>query len=183
MDRCVYAELEGAKIGLRQVDSERIPVLVDMSSNLSPGMKSWIWTVAGGCALAATPEYTMDVLGTRLLDKTNSLDYAFGVSMGGHPLGSRSGTAEAPDNFWDAVAGLKGRANFGADRKWFIPYYVDVGTGQSQLTWQASTGVGYQFGWGSALATWRHLDYSFKSDSKIESTDFNGPIIGVSFHF
>ena len=81
------------------------------------------------------------------------------------------------------MVGLKGRANFGADGKWFIPYYVDVGTGQSQLTWQVSAGVGYRFGWGSVLATWRYLDYNFKSDSKIESMNFSGPTIGVSFQF
>ena len=36
-----------------------------------------------------------------------------------------------------------------------MPYYVDVGTGQSQLTWQVNAGLGYQFDWGSVLATWR----------------------------
>jgi hypothetical protein len=180
----VYADLGGAKTGLRQVDSGLLPVPVDLSANLSLDMKSWIWTVAGTYALAATPEYTMDVLGgARLLDMTNTLDYAFSASAGGHPLGGLSGTAEASDNFWDAVVGLKGRANFGADRKWFIPYYVDVGTGQSQLTWQVSTGVGYQFDWGSVVATWRYLDYKFKSDSNIQSMSFNGPTIGVSFQF
>jgi len=79
------------------------------------------------------------------------------------------------------VVGLKGRAYFGDERKWFIPYYVDVGAGQSQLTWQVSAGVGYQFDWGSVLATWRYLDYDFDSDSKIESLSLNGPTIGVAF--
>ena len=55
----VYADLGGAKVGLRQVDGGRVPLPVDLTSNLSLDMKSWIWTVAGTCALAATPEYTI----------------------------------------------------------------------------------------------------------------------------
>ncbi len=54
----------------------------------------------------------------------------------------------------------------GDERKWFVPFYVDVGTGQSKLTWQINAGVGYQFDWGALVASWRYLDYSFKSDSK-----------------
>ncbi len=180
----VYADLGGGKVGLRQVDGGRVPLPVDLTSNLGLDMKSWSWTVAGTYALAATPEYTMDVLGgARLLDMTSTLDYAFSASASGDPLAGRSGTSELSKNFWDAVVGLKGRANFGADRKWFIPYYVDGGTGQSQLTWQVSARVGYRFGWGSVIGTWRYLDYNFKSDSKIESMSFNGPTIGVAFQF
>jgi len=32
---------------------------------------------------------------------------------------------------------------FGESRKWFVPYYLDVGTGESDLTWQAMGGIGY----------------------------------------
>jgi hypothetical protein len=39
--------------------------------------------------------------------------------------------------------GVKGRYTFGDDGKWFVPFYLDVGTGQSQLTWQISSGLGY----------------------------------------
>jgi hypothetical protein len=37
-------------------------------------------------------------------------------------------------NNWDAIVGLKGRATFGEEHRWFVPYYLDVGTGESSLT-------------------------------------------------
>jgi hypothetical protein len=61
--------------------------------------------------------------------------------------------------------------------------YLDVGAGQSQLTWQVNAGLGYQFDWGSVIATWRYLDYNFKSGSRIESMNFNGPTVGVAFRW
>jgi hypothetical protein len=33
------------------------------------------------------------------------------------------------------------------------------------------------------LAGWRYIDYNFKSDSRIESLDFNGPLIGIAFNW
>jgi len=114
---------------------------------------------------------------------SNTLGYTFSASTSGNPLAGRSGTAEVSANFWDAIVGLKGKVNFGAERTWFIPYYVDVGAGQSKLTWSVNAGVGYQFGWGSVIATWRYMDYQFKSSSRVESMSFNGPTIGASFQF
>ena len=79
--------------------------------------------------------------------------------------------------------GLKGRIIGGASRKFFIPYYVDVGTGNSRLTWQAIGGLGYAFGWGDVIATWRYLDYDFKSGRAIQSIRLSGPVIAASFRW
>ena len=79
--------------------------------------------------------------------------------------------------------GVKGRYNFGAQREWFVPFYADVGTGESDLTYMLFGGLGYQFRWGSVLAGWRYVDYKFKSDSQIERLDFNGPMVGVGFNW
>ena len=83
----------------------------------------------------------------------------------------------------DAIIGVKGRYTFGESRKWSVPFYLDVGTGQSDLTWQAAVGVGYAFQWGEVSALWRYLDYKFKSSSKIEDMNFNGPQIGLTFRW
>ena len=76
---------------------------------------------------------------------------------------------------------MKGRLRFGANREWFVPYYADVGTGDSDVTWQAIGGIGYSFKWGQVIAAWRYLDYKFKESSAIEKLNFNGPAIGVGF--
>ena len=98
-------------------------------------------------------------------------------------LPTRSGEASVDGTNWDAIVGLKGRYYFGAERKWFLPYYVDVGTGQSKLTWEINAGVGYTFDWGSVVATWRYLDYNFKSGDALQSMNMNGALIGVAFQF
>ena len=78
---------------------------------------------------------------------------------------------------------MKGQVKFGEDKKWFVPYYLDVGTGDSDLTWQAMLGAGYAFDWGDLVAVWRYLDYDMPSGDLIESLDANGAAIGVTFHF
>ncbi len=52
----------------------------------------------------------------------------------------------------------KGRLTFGDNREWFVPNYFDVGTGQTDLTWQAIGGLGYGFKWGEVIAVWRCPD-------------------------
>ena len=76
-----------------------------------------------------------------------------------------------------------GRFAFGPQREWFVPYYVDVGTGESDLTWQIFGGLGYAFKWGDVLVGWRYLDYEFKSGSRLEDANLNGPMIGLGFHW
>ena len=128
------------------------------------------------------PTATTDLIfGARLLDMTNTLKWTFSADV--PPLPGRSGSGEAALSNWDAVLGVKGRVNVGEGRKWFVPYYADVGTGESKLTWQLQAGLGYQFDWGAVLATWRYLDYEFKDSSKVQSLTMNGPTIGVSFKF
>jgi hypothetical protein len=64
-----------------------------------------------------------------------------------------------------------------------VPYYLDIGAGDSDFTWQAIAGVGYSFGWGDVLGVWRYLDYDTPNNDPIQNADFNGPAIGVTFHF
>ncbi len=87
------------------------------------------------------------------------------------------------ENNWDAIIGLKGRAFIGNERKWFVPYYVDIGAGESKFTWQLNGGIGYAFDWGAVVASWRYLDYSFKSSSRVTDMNFSGPLVGVAFKF
>jgi hypothetical protein len=176
----VYADFGASKQGSRDFTVDHQPVSVD--ANLQLDVKSWIWTLAGTYNLATTPDYTLDVLGgVRYLDLAQTLGWTLSTTI--PQLPGRSGSADADITNWDAVVGIKGRAMLGADRKWFIPYYLDVGTGESKFTWQINAGVGYNFDWGSVIATWRYLDYEFKSGNTVESMNFNGPTIGLAFRW
>jgi hypothetical protein len=54
-----------------------------------------------------------------------------------------------------ALIGLCGKLAFSSDGQWFLPYYVDIGSGDSDLTWQAATGLGYGFRWGEIAGIYR----------------------------
>jgi hypothetical protein len=93
----------------------------------------------------------------------------------------RSGKVKESLSNWDALIGVRGRFAFGADYTWFVPYYLDVGAGDSDFTWQGFAGIGYAFHWGEVVAAWRYLYYDFPSSKAIDDMSFSGPVIGVTF--
>jgi hypothetical protein len=140
--------------------------------------------LTGLAPIGAQAQTTTDLLfGARMLDIEQTLNWTLTTDVPGQPTLGRSGSASASGTNWDAIVGIKGRYYLGAERKWFLPYYADVGTGQSKFTWQVNAGVGYQFGWGSLYGTYRYLDYQFKSDKTLQSMTLNGVLIGVAFQF
>jgi len=63
------------------------------------------------------------------------------------------------------------------------PYYLDVGTGDSALTWQASGGQrGTGTTGGSAADVPLHL-LRHESDRLLQNVSLGGPAIGVNFRF
>ena len=155
-----------------------------VSASTSFDMKSTVWTLAGTYRAIADPDANLDVLaGARLLDIKQMLGYQLSGNVGPIPLPGRQGSSEVSKDIWDAIVGVKGKVGIGTDRTWFLPYYLDVGTGQSRLTWQGIGGVGYRYSWGELTAVWRYMDYKGKSGEPIDSLSFSGPMLGVSFHW
>jgi hypothetical protein len=178
----VYADLGGSKDGTRSLTVDGQPVTVD--GHLGLDVKSTVWTLSGLYNLTATPENTTDLLlGARMLDMKQTLNWSLSAGVPGYPTIGHSGQASVSGTDWDAIVGVKGRYYFGAEHKWFLPYYADVGAGQSKLTWQVNAGVGYKFDWGSVFATYRYLDYQFKSGNALQSMTMNGALLGVAFQF
>lgn len=179
-----YTDVGGSKHGTRDFKIPGFPLPTDVNGNFSLDVKTTAWTLVGTYELGKSPDYMIDLLaGTRLFDQRQTLDWTINGDISGIPLPGRSGSKELDISNWDAIVGLKGMAYIGGDRKWFLPYYVDVGGGQSKFTWQFNAGIGYQFGWGSLVASWRYLSYEMKSGEPIQSIDFNGPLIGAVFRF
>jgi hypothetical protein len=58
-----------------------------------------------------------------------------------------------------------------------------LGTGDSDLTWQAMLGFGYSFGWGDLCVAWRYMDYDLDSGGAITDLNFNGPALGATFRW
>lgn len=180
----IYMNLGASGERTREVSVGGIGLPADVELVAGLDVKSWVWTLAATYDISASPDNTAQVLfGARLLDYEQTLDWTFNGNIGPLPLPERSGISVVDASNWDAIVGLKGRMFLGADAKWFFPYHFDVGTGDSDLTWQAMAGVGYQFGWGSAVLTWRHLDYEMESGKPVEETSFSGPLFGATIRW
>jgi hypothetical protein len=176
----LYADVGGSKQATLGFANTPGVLPIDVNADLSLDIKSWAWTVAGTYELAKTPKYVADlVFGARLLDVEQTLDWTL---SGSGPLGlTASGSKTVNADNWDAIVGIKGHAYLGSEQKWFIPYHLDVGTGQSDLTWQINAGIGYRYNWGTLVASWRYLDYEFESGDPIQSLTLSGPLIGATF--
>jgi len=85
----------------------------------------------------------------------------------------------------DGFVAVNGRYIFGNGGHWSLRYYADIGTGESDVTWQALLGLGYRFGWGDLFADYRHLDYEFGDTALLGdvASAFSGPSIGATFRF
>jgi hypothetical protein len=180
----IYMDVGQFKSQFHELTIGNIGLPADVSASVNFDLKSIVWTVAGTYRAVDHQDAVLDVVGgARLLDTKVSLDYTLNGNIGPIAAPERAGTSEAKEHFIDGIVGLKGRLAFGTDGKWFVPYYGDVGTGQSQLTWQVMSGLGYAFKWGELIGAWRYVDYKFKSDSAIDSESFNGPMLGAAFHW
>lgn len=102
------------------------------------------------------------------------------TTPGGDLALARSGTIEQDVTLWDGVIGLRGHVALG-DGNWSLPYYVDVGAGDSDLTWQGMLGVSYEYGWGDLFLVYRHLYYDEGDSGLMSNFYFSGPTIGGRF--
>jgi len=144
-----------------------------------------IWTIAGGYNLVQEPKVTLDLIGgARYVHAKMTTDWrltANVVGPGGGTVFPAAGSVTETEDIWDGIVGVKGRLKLG-EGSWFIPYYLDVGTGSSDLTWQAQTGIGYAFRWGDLLLGYRYLAYE-RDDKLVKDMKLYGFGLGGIFYF
>jgi hypothetical protein len=180
----IYLDLGSNKKGTRNFQLGQLDLPASVDADLRLDITGWLWTLTGSYALVQQERVSMDMLaGVRMLDLEETLRWEFNGDISTLPLPERSGAGGAEATQWDAIVGVKGRASFGAEGNWYVPYYVDVGTGDSDLTWQGMAGLGYSFDSIDVVGVWRYLDYDIGDDTAITSIDFNGPALGVTFRF
>ena len=140
-------------------------------------VRGWVLSLLGGYTLRDDDKWAVDVIaGARYLEMKNE----FNLGLQGRPFG-RPIEASALGVVWDGVAGVRGRAKL--KHNWYLPFYLDVGAGDSDLTWQAAGGVGYRFGWGDVDLVYRHLEWDFASGSALDDVSFGGPQLTATFRF
>ena len=60
---------------------------------------------------------------------------------------------------------------------------MDVGTGDSNFTWQIAAGVGYKFNWGDVNLVYPYMDWDLSSRGDLDDLNLGGPMLGAKFHF
>lgn len=142
-----------------------------------------VWTLAGQYTAIDEPGHNLNVIaGARYLTVDQKLNWNFSGNVGPIALPLRGGTMNSDGSVTDFVVGVRGQARLG-DGRWFVPYYLDVGTGQSNSTYQAMVGLGYAFDWGEITAAYRVLDYNLPDSKFISDLRFHGGLIGVGFRW
>lgn len=164
----------------KKTDVALLPNLPNLAKVTKGGIKGWIIAPTLGYTILDNDEQKIDLYaGARYfwieLDATVRID----PILPGNPTFTRQ---ESPSvSSWDGIVGARGL--YYLPGKWFIPYSVNAGTGDSDFTWEVQAGFGYRFSDLTALFGWRHLDYDVGSDTIIKEISFNGPFAGVVFHW
>ena len=178
----IYMDEGATRSGVRDITLGPAALPSDVSYDLGYDMKSWVWSLAGTYSLAASEANTADILlGVRMLDIEQTLAWTARGNVGPIEPPARNGQSEVSLTNWDAIVGIRGQLRLGAERRWVMPWYIDIGTGDSDFTVQALAGIGYAFGWGEVMAAWRYLDYELPGDGPVSDLNFNGPLVGASF--
>ncbi len=98
------------------------------------------------------------------------------------PLKPRNNRISDSGDVWDGIVGIRGDLNI--DKKWYIPYYADMGTGDSTFTWQALIGAGYRISKAmDVVAAYRYLYWNLDDNKVLDSLDASGMLIGLRFRF
>jgi len=133
-----------------------------------------------------SPRATLDLVGgVRYFHIEANSDWQLAATVSG-PGGGQTfpsaGSVSRSSDLWDAIIGVRGRVRWG-ETPWYSPYYLDVGGGSSNLTWQGVLGVGYGFKWGDLLLAYRTLYYDQGDDKLLQNFRFSGPTLGATFRF
>jgi hypothetical protein len=140
-------------------------------------VKSWVVTPVIGYSVIDCNKGKLDIVaGARYLnvqvDVNLNLDAAYRSFAP-----ERSGS----DNIWDGIVGVKGE--IALYEQLYMPLYLDIGTGNSDFTWQVAGGLGYRFSACDVIAGYRYLSWDFDDSSPINDMNLSGPYVGVKFVF
>ena len=164
----------------------------DVSASGSHGLAA---PNAGDVGLGGSVSNTLTIftptVGYNLIDsKTGTLDGFVGVqaanldvtakiaSVG--PAGGRSIKASDTYDQFDGIVGVKGKLNL--EGNWSLPYYLDIGTGNSDFTWQTFGGIDYKMDRMNLYAGYRYLEWQL-GEKVVDNMNLSGPIIGVNYNF
>ena len=168
----------GDVIYLKEAASEE--ALLDSESGLTLRaeleLEAWIASFGGAYELTRSDNSSLGLLfGARYF----SADTGLALRASG-PLDADA-RLESSARVWNGIVGVRGW--IGLSDRWFVPYHLDLGAGDSDFTWQGYAGIGHQWRWGSLVLGYRYLDFDQGDDSEVRGLTMAGAELGVSFRF
>lgn len=172
----VFTDIFYAKL---EIEESTTANQVDMpvSAELEADMTNWIVHLGGGYAVARSDNYLVEVIaGARYLYLKNEFEFE---------IGPNKIEFNSSDDVLDAIIGVRSEYQF--NDKWFTRTHFDIGTGDSDFTWQAMGLLGYKLDSLDLIFGYRHLAWDFGSNNSVSDTfndlEYTGPILGASFSF
>jgi hypothetical protein len=168
----IYMNLEGDNSGTVTAPGE-----IELKVDAKVKVQAWVVSPAVGYTFIDMEKIRMEFLaGARYLWMKPELK----LNITG-PLNSNHNISDSGD-VWDGIAGIRGDVNLAKD--WYIPYYADMGTGDSDYTWQAMAGVGYRINkMVDVVASYRYLKWKFEDNKAVDNLDLSGPLLGLRLRF
>lgn len=186
----MYLNLSTSQTNIRSLNFFGLPsrpISRSLELGTSSTLHSAIWTLAGGYTLVEGNCGNFSVIaGLRYADVDFKTDYNLALTVTG-PRGNGAtfggpGSISGGGHLWNGIAGFRGHIRLG-ETGLFIPYYFDIGAGGSNLTWQIASGIGYQTGWASVSALYRHLSFEQDNSATIRHLSLGGPLVMATFRF
>ncbi len=187
----LYLSLGGAAGRLGSVDAlgkELNSVSSLRSYGASESLQTTIWSLGGGYTLFEGAWGNVDVLaGFRLLAVDSRTNYGVRALVTGPagvavPTLGPSGSLSASKDIWDGIGGVRGRIALGQSR-FYLPFYFDMGAGDSKFTWQTNVGVGYRTDFADISLGYRYMNFQQFNSAVVRKLSLSGAILEATFHF
>ena len=144
-------------------------------------MTAWIVTPLVAYTVLETERVTLDILaGLSYFYLKNELEF----KLQERAMTEKS-SASASEEYWNGLVGVRG--NVMLNEKWYLPFDGNVGTGDTDFSWEVFGGVGYKFEKLDLIAGYRHMQWDFDSDDAggdlLENLRMSGPVVGIKYYF
>ena len=184
----IYLDLGNANSAVRSVDFFQLgrnQLSSSLNANTQSSLRGGLGTLAAGYTLADGAWGHVDgQVGVRVLSLTANTQVRLSADIIGPGLGltfSRNARLSRNETLTDGTVGVRGRFVLGSG--FYLPYAFDVGTGSSQLTWQALGGISYQAGGYGVTAGYRHLSYQQGGNALVRDLSLGGPFVALNITF
>ncbi|SDP33014.1 hypothetical protein SAMN04488595_107150 [Ralstonia sp. 25mfcol4.1] len=178
-----YLDFSNHQTTLNTVGSVVIPR--ELATNTGSSLSGGLLGLYAAYTAVRAPWGTVEPLGgLRYLNLSASANWTLSTTFTqqGATLATQ-GSVSQTENIVDAIIGVRGRVRLGNSDRWYLPYYLDVGTGASRYTVQASGGAAYAARWGDIQLTYRYLTYQLGSGELVQRLTLKGPMVSVAFRF